>query len=104
LATKTQRHEGEKGEYRMQNTEYRIQKTGDKQGSGHRGIRLEGIRRTGDQVIAGLGTVGQFENAKIKVQNPKLQNPEVVGMGVFSVFLCHVPCCVPLLIGFYLVW
>ena len=44
------------------------------------------------------------ENAKIKVQNVKLQNPGVVGMGVFGVFIRHVRCCVPLLIGFYLVW
>jgi hypothetical protein len=44
------------------------------------------------------------ENGKIKVQNPKLQNIEVVGMGVFNDFLRHVLCCVPLLIGFYLVW
>ena len=26
-------------------------------------------------------TDGQFENAKIKVQNAKLWNPDVVGMG-----------------------
>ena len=34
LATKTQRHEGEKGEYRRQKTGDRRQETGDKRGSG----------------------------------------------------------------------
>jgi hypothetical protein len=82
--TKTRRHEGEKAKYRIQNTGDRRQETGDRrqETSGDRGIM-----RTGDQVIAGLGTVGQFENAKIKVQNEKLGNPEVVGMGVFNVLV-----------------
>jgi hypothetical protein len=45
-----------------------------------------------------------FASGKIKMQNPKVWNPDGVGMGVFNVFLRHVLCCVPLLIGFCLVW
>jgi len=32
-------------------------------------------------------TVGQFENAKIKVKNAKLWNPDSVGMAIFIMVL-----------------
>jgi hypothetical protein len=48
---------------------------------------------------------GGYKQGQPRVQaNAELGNIEVVGMGVFNVFLRHVLCCVPLLIGFYLVW
>jgi len=35
-------------------------------------------------------TVGQFENAKIKVKNAKLWNPDVVGMTTLIMVLCFI--------------
>ncbi len=32
-------------------------------------------------------TIGQFENAKIKVKNAKLRNPDSVGMAIFIIVL-----------------
>jgi len=38
-------------------------------------------------------TNGQFENAKIKVKNAKLRNPDFVGMAIFIMFLFYIIIC-----------
>ena len=64
---------------------------------------------------AGDATIKEQPRGDGMQANGKMRNPEVVGsatggsalryeMGVFNVFLRHVLCCAPLLIGFYLVW
>jgi hypothetical protein len=81
LATKAQRDEEDKS---TRHKKGRIGVLGRRQKTGDRRQNTkDGFPRDGMQA------------------NPKLQNPEVVKMGVFNIFLRHALSCAPLLIGFY---